>query len=139
VADDKWKPITFAPRRGAILLCNFDMARVPPSIDKRRQVIVFSLTELNHKHGTGPGRSMVVPTTSQEPKTIGPEDVFIASGNYWSFEEDCWVLAKLVTTVSHRRLSLLHRNGRPALSSEFLDVDDIERVGTAIKYALGLS
>jgi hypothetical protein len=115
------------------------MARVPPSIDKRRQVIVFSLDRLNHKHGIGPGRSMVVPTTSQEPKTADAEDVFIPAGSYWSFAEDTWVLGKLVTTVSHRRLSLLHRDGRPSLFSEFLRGDDMARVGEAIKAALGLA
>lgn len=135
----KWKPITFAPKRGAILLCDFDMARVPPSIDKRRQAIVFSLTEFNHKHALGPGRSMVVPTTASEPETTGPEDVFIKAGKYWSLEEDCWALGKLVTTVSHRRLSTLHRDRVQVLYSEFLDDADMLRVGEAIKHSLGLT
>lgn len=134
-----WKPISFAPKRGAILLCDFDMARVPPSIDKRRQVIVFSIDQFNHKHGAGPGRSMVVPITSQEPRTEGPEDVLIAVGKYWSFDEDCWALGKLVTTVSHRRLSTLHRNGKQVPYSEFVDAADMARIGAAIKSSLGLT
>lgn len=134
-----WKPITFAPKRGAILLCDFDMARIPPSIDKRRQVVVFSLDQFNHKHAMGPGRSMVVPITSSEPKTEGPEDVFISAGKYWSLEEDCWALGKLVSTVSHKRLSTLHRHGRQVGYSEFVDAADMVRIGVAIKHSLGLA
>jgi uncharacterized protein YifN (PemK superfamily) len=114
------------------------MARVSPSIDKRRQVVVFSLDTLNHKHGAGPGRSMVVPITSQEPKTAGPEDVLIEAGKYWSLEIDSWVLGKVVMTVSHRRLSTLHRDGRQVMYSEFMDNADMQRISAAIKHALGL-
>jgi uncharacterized protein YifN (PemK superfamily) len=130
-------PITFAPKRGAIVLCDFDAARVHPEIDKRRQAIVFSLTSLNHKHATLPGLCVVIPTSSRVPRTIGPEDFLIPAGKYWSFEVDSWVRAKNPVTVSHTRLSLLHRNGRPR-STEFLDDADMLRVGTAIKHALGL-
>jgi uncharacterized protein YifN (PemK superfamily) len=51
--------ITFQPRRGAIVLCNFDMARVHPEMDKNRQAIVFSITELNHRHGRFAGHCTV--------------------------------------------------------------------------------
>jgi uncharacterized protein YifN (PemK superfamily) len=114
------------------------MARIPPSMDKRRQVVVFSRNAFNHKHGTGPGRSAVVPITSQEPKTIGPEDVFIAAGTYWSLEVDSWVLGKMVTTISHRRLSTLHRDGRQVLYSEFMGEADMQRIAAAIKHSLEL-
>ncbi|NGX94535.1 MAG: type II toxin-antitoxin system PemK/MazF family toxin [Candidatus Afipia apatlaquensis] len=133
----EWKPITFAPYRGAILLCDFDMARVPPEFDKRRQAIVISITSLNHKHAQAPGICTLVPTSSKEPRTIGPEDVLIPAGKYWSFSEDSWVRAKNITTISHSRLSLLHKGGRPA-STEFLDATDMARVEIAIKHAMGI-
>lgn len=133
-----WKPITFAPYRGAILLCDFDMARVPIEIDKRRQAIVLSITKLNHKHALEPGLCTVVPTSSKAPRTEGPEDVLIPAGKYWGFDVDSWVRAKSVATVSHRRLSTLTRNGRQANSTEFLDAADMARIETAVKHALGI-
>jgi uncharacterized protein YifN (PemK superfamily) len=132
-----YRPITFAPRRSAILLCDFDMARVHPEFDKRRQAIVLSITSLNHKHATLAGLCTIVPTSSQQPRTIGPEDVLIPVGSYWSFDEDTWVRAKNITTVSHTRLSLLHYNGRPR-STEFLNDKDMARVELAVKHAMGI-
>lgn len=133
-----WKPITFAPKRGAIVLCDFDMARVAPEFDKRRQAVVLSISSLNHKHAMQPGLCTIVPTSSKEPKTVGPEDLLIPAGKYWSFDEDSWVRAKNLVTVSHSRLSLLHRNSRPT-STEFLDAADMAAVEAAIKHALGMS
>jgi PemK-like, MazF-like toxin of type II toxin-antitoxin system len=92
---------------------------------------------LNHKHATLAGLCTIVPTSSQQPRTIGPEDVLIPVGSYWSFDEDTWVRAKNITTVSHTRLSLLHYNGRPR-STEFLNDKDMARVELAVKHAMGI-
>jgi len=128
-------PITFAPNRGAILLCDFDLARVAPEMDKNRQVIVVSLTKLNHKHGLNPGACVVVPVSSQEPTTVGPEDVYLPVGKYWSFRQDSWARCKMVDTVSHSRLSLLLRDGRPR-RSEFMDEGDMLRIVNGLRFAL---
>jgi uncharacterized protein YifN (PemK superfamily) len=98
--------ITFQPKHGAILLCNFDLARIEPEMDKRRQVIVFSRTELNHRHGTYAGHCTVIPTSSKPPKTRGPEDILIRVGKYWSFSVDSWVRTKMIMTVSHTSTTL---------------------------------
>lgn len=137
--DEAWKPITFAPYRGAILLCDFDMARIDPEMEKRRQVIVFSISSLNHKHALRPGLCVVIPTSSKEPQTTGPEDILIPAGKYWSLEKDSWVRAKYLVTVSHSRLSMLHRFGRPSLQTEFIDAADMGRISTGIKHALGIA
>jgi hypothetical protein len=98
----QWKPITFAPKRGAVLLCDFDMGRVPHEIDKRRQVIVFSLTSLNHKHALEPGLCSVVPASSEEPKTIGPEDVLKPAGKYPRSEFlDNGDMARIAAAIKH--------------------------------------
>jgi uncharacterized protein YifN (PemK superfamily) len=130
--------ITFAPRCGAILLCDFEMARVHPEIDKKRQAIVISITALNHKHGAYAGHCTVVPTSSREPKSIGPEDILIPVGKYWSFTVDSWIRCKLLTTVSHARLALLLKNGRPH-STEFLDDADMKRIKAGIRHVMGIA
>ncbi|MBI3503996.1 MAG: type II toxin-antitoxin system PemK/MazF family toxin [Proteobacteria bacterium] len=129
--------IAFAPKRGAILLCDFDAARISPEIDKRRQVIVVSGTTLNHRHGTASGLCTVVPTSSKAPNTVGREDFKIPVGKYWSFTVDSWVRCKLITTVSHSRLDLLLRGGRPA-TSEFLDDADMQRIVSGLRHTLAI-
>jgi uncharacterized protein YifN (PemK superfamily) len=132
-------PITFAPARGAILLCDFDLGRIDPEMDKKRQVIVVSLATLNHKHATLPGHCTVVPVSSQKPITVGPEDVFLPVGKYWSFGLDSWVRCKMVDTVSHTRLNLLYRNGARQFRSEFIDDADMLRIVTGLKFVLGIA
>ena len=130
--------ITFAPRRGAILLCDFDAARVHPEMDKKRQAIVISATRFNHRHGSFAGLCTVVPTSSKTPRTVGPEDVLIPTGKYWSFSVDSWVRCKMVTTVSHDRLDLLLKDGR-STRTEFLDESDIRRVLAAIRHIIEMT
>lgn len=137
-AGELWVAITFAPRHGAILLCDFDMARVHPEIDKKRQVIVVSISRLNHRHASAAGHCTVVPTSSREPHTIGPEDVLISSGKYWSFRSNSWVRAKMLTTVSHDRLDLLLRNGRPH-RTEFIEDSDMERIQEALRHVMNIA
>ncbi len=129
--------IAFAPKRGAILLCDFDAARIPPEIDKRRQVVVVSSTALNHRHGTASGLCTVVPTSSKPPGTQGPEDILIPCGKYWSFTVDSWVRCKLIATVSHSRLFPLLRQGRPT-TSEFLGIDDMRLVEAGLRHVLAI-
>jgi uncharacterized protein YifN (PemK superfamily) len=129
--------ITFAPRRGAILLCDFDMACVPPEMNKRRQVIVVSRREMNHRHAKAAGLCTVVPVSATQPASLGPEDVFLPAGRYWSFSRDSWIKCRVLCTLSHDRLDLLLRFGRRH-PSEFLLDDDMAKVETAIRTVLSV-
>ena len=130
--------IYFAPQRGAILICDFDMARVSPEMNKPRQVVVVSTTALNHRHAKAPGTCVVVPFSTVPPNSDGDEEVFIGSGSYWSLPEDSWARCKLVDTVSHDRLDLLLRRGR-RMRSEFISSTDMIRIEEGIRVALGIS
>ena len=130
--------INFQPRRGAILMCDFDMARGDPEMRKKRQAIVMSIVNLNHRHGLAPGHCTIVPTSAEPPKTEGPEDILIPVGKYWSFKEDSWVRCKMLMTISHTRLEmLLHKRGIPRVS-EFIDAGDMQRIEAGIRYVLRL-
>jgi hypothetical protein len=61
----------------------------------------------------------------------------IPVGKYWSFTVDSWVRSKLIATVSHRRLDLLLRQGRPT-TSEFLDPADIRSIMTCLRQVLAI-
>lgn len=129
--------ITFAPKRGAILMCDFDMACVPPEMRKVRQVVVVSPDGMNHRHGRVAGTCTVVPFTTVRPGTIGPDDVFIPSRSYWSLPKDSWARAKMVATVSHDRLDLVLRNGRRH-PTEFISQLHLGAIEVALKHALGI-
>ena len=129
--------ITFTPKRGAILMCNFEMAFVDPEMRKVRQALVVSIRDNNHRHALLAGTCTVIPFSTIKPKTLSPDDVFIEEGTYWSLSEDCWARCKMITTVSHDRLRLVLKDSRPA-PTEFVSDSHMEEVEEGIKFALGL-
>lgn len=129
--------INFTPKRGAILMCNFDMAFVDPEMRKVRQALVVSIRENNHRHALLAGTCTVVPFSTVQPKTVSADDVFFAEDTYWSLSEECWARCKMITTVSHDRLRLVLRNSRPS-PTEFVSKIHMEAVDEGIRFALGL-
>lgn len=128
--------ITFSPKRGAILMCDFDMSFVEPEMRKKRQVAVISIASNNYRHGALPGTCTIIPFSTVEPKTVDPDDIFFPLGSYWSLTVPCWARCKLITTVSHARLDLVLRNGRRH-PSEFLRSEHMDEIAKGISYSLG--
>lgn len=129
--------ITFAPKRGHILMCDFDMAFVDPEMRKIRQALVVSIKDNNQLHALKPGTCTVVPFSTVQPTTMSPDDIFFRAGTYWSLSEDCWARCKMISTVSHHRLRLVLKNSRPH-STESLSSAHLDEVERGIMYALGL-
>jgi hypothetical protein len=73
--------------------------------------------------------------SATRPESLGPEDVFLPAGNYWSLGRDSWIKCKMICTVSHDRLALLLRRGRRH-PTEFLQEADLKRVEKAIRTVL---
>lgn len=143
-------PITFTPRRGAILMCNFgpdplDPHTFPlhappvsaaPEVWKTRRVIVVSDDRLNHRHGAGPGLCIVVPCSATEPRSLGPWDVAFAARSYRSFTRDVWAACASPIRVSHTRLDRVIA-GR-GYRGDFLAPVDMERIEAGLRAALAL-
>jgi hypothetical protein len=69
-------PITFVPERGRILICDYDLARIAPEMDKERRVVVVSPRSYNQRHGASAGRCIVVPFSATNPgRFLTPADV----------------------------------------------------------------
>ena len=130
-------PITFAPRRGALLMCDFDMACVSPEMAKVRRVVVVSPNHLNHRHGRAPGLCLVVPFSATPPATPGPHDVFFPAGVYRSLTVDVWAKCAAVTLVSHDRLDRVGVR-RGVYLREMLSPADMARIEAGLRAALGL-
>lgn len=143
-------PITFAPRRGAILLCDFGPdgtnpaafplhrgpIGLPPEIWKVRRVIVVSPDAMNHRHGTGPGLCTVVPCSATPPRTPADRDVFFAARSYRSFTRDVWAHCSSAMPVSHARLDRVIAG--QGYRTDFLSPADMVRMEDGLRAALGL-
>lgn len=132
--------INFVPERGRILMCNFDMARVPPEMEKVRRVVVVSPRSYNRRHGSKPGRCLVVPFSATNPAHhLTPADVPFDATTYRSLTVETWAVCSAVMTVSHDRLDRVPiRLGRRIMySAEMLSGADMTRVELGLRHALG--
>lgn len=128
--------INFIPRRGAILICNFDLGRVDPEVGKTRRVVVVSPRAFNHRHADRAGLCQVVPLSITKPASMDDRYVFIPHTRYKSITEDVWAKAGLVATVSHDRLDRPYANRR--YHSEYVNDDDMKLIEKALIAAFGI-
>lgn len=131
-------PIKFVPRRGLILICDFDAARIHPEINKRRWAVVISPRSYNRRHGEGPGRCLVVPFSATVPKILTPASVPFPAGSYQSLTRDSWAICDSILAVLHDRLNRVWAGPRQWLD-ENVSQTDMGRLLIGIKYALGIS
>jgi len=129
--------IHFVPPRGRILICNYDLARIHPEIDKQRRTVVVSPRSYNRRHGNGHGRCVVVPFSATEPNNLTPAFVEFPSDKYKSLTERTWLVCESIASVSHFRLSQVYSSGQPI--NENLDDDDMARVLTGISHLFGIA
>lgn len=128
--------IGFVPPRGRILLCDFDAGRVHPELNKCRRVVVVSPRSYNARHGSGPGRCLVVPFSSTAPKVVTPAYVPFDASTYRSLTEPTWAICESTRSVSHARLQMVFFKSAPLYES--LSEADLERVAVGLRHALGI-
>lgn len=129
-------PISFVPRRGLILICDYDIARVHPEMNKRRRVVVVSPRSYNRRHGEGPGRCLVVPFSATEPRFLTPSMVPFPVGTYRSLTRASWAICDSIMAVSHDRLDRVWMGPRRSLD-EYVSNEDMRRLELAMGHAIG--
>ncbi len=133
--------LKFAPRVGAVLLCDYSLGGFrPPEMVKRRPVVVLS-PRLRHRDGlvsvvplstTPPSRvvAYVVPLTLRP----SPPAPFDAPG--------CWAKCDMVSCVGFGRLDFFRTRRGYARRREYLKLeltaDQLNQVRGGVKRALGL-
>lgn len=122
--------INFTPERGQLLLCNYDMAHVPPEMRKTRRVVVVSPRSYNRA-----GRCIVVPFSATHPRTVEASHVAFASDVYRALTVPTWAICDAVSHVSVSRLDRV-KAGQTFLR-EFLSSSDLRRVELGLRHALG--
>jgi uncharacterized protein YifN (PemK superfamily) len=134
-------PINFVPERGRILICNYDMARVPPEMKKVRRAVVISPRSYNERHGFGPGRCLVVPFSATDPgRRVKPADVPFDAKTYECLTLETWAICAAVMSVSHDRLDrvpIRRKHGPSRFSTEILKPDDMARIEHGLRHATG--
>ena len=84
--------ITFSPKRGMILMCDFDMATVQPEMRKVRCVVVVLPQSYNRRHPNAPGKCVVVPLSATEPRTVLVSRVAVPIEVYESLTKPTWAI-----------------------------------------------
>ena len=130
--------INFVPERGRILLCDYDMARVPPEMEKTRRVVVVSPRSYNGRHGRQPGRCVVVPFSATDPgEWLTPSDVPFPANRYFCLTVQTWAICSAVMSVSHDRLDRHFISRVRGYSTELLSSVDMARIDEGLRHALG--
>ncbi|WP_058633936.1 type II toxin-antitoxin system PemK/MazF family toxin [Aureimonas ureilytica] len=128
--------ITFTPARGAILMCDFDLACVAPEMRKKRRVVVMSPRAMNGPHGPKPGKCVVVPFSATTPTILRPSHVQIPAGTYDTITVDVWAICEAIAHVSHTRLDRV-AVGRNFKAGQVFE-EDMARIEAGIRYATGM-
>ena len=130
--------ISFTPSRGMILMCDFDMATVPPEMRKLRRVVVVSPKAYNKRPSMQiPGKCVVVPLSATAPRLPQPSHVSIPGNRYASITMPVWAICEMIDHVSHRRLDRVSSGGR--FLSESIVETDMHLIERALRHALGLN
>lgn len=120
-----------------ILMCNFDMATVPPEMRKIRRVVVVSPKSYNKRPTmSSPGKCIVVPFSATEPRNSLASHVGIQVGFYRSLSKPVWAICEMVAHVSHARLDRVAW-GKHFLSEQ-IKPDHMEQIEDALRHAMGL-
>lgn len=127
-------PITFGPRQGTVLICDFRTGFVPPEMVKRRPVVVMA-----PRAGTRTPLYLVVPFSTTAPLDIKRFHIRIPAGKYWFLDStfDTWAKCDTLTSVAHIRLDRMLVRGR--WSTPTLTDEDFRAVQSGVLHALGLS
>ncbi|WP_434624366.1 type II toxin-antitoxin system PemK/MazF family toxin [Azospirillum sp. B2RO_4] len=129
-------PITFHPRRGSILICDFDTGFQPPEMIKVRPVVVVSA-----RRRRGPGLCTVVPLSSVEPDPLEPYHHQLSPIAYPPARGAIWAKCDMAVTVSCARLDRVKvklPNGQRQYLVYTMPADDMTAIDDCLRIALVL-
>jgi mRNA interferase MazF len=101
--------ITFHPRPGTVLICDFSTGFRPPEMVKRRPLVVVSPRRRHHS-----GLCLVVPFSTVSPKPVEAFHYVIPAGAYAFLhsQKDVWAKGDMLSCVAFHRLDRVLLNGR---------------------------
>lgn len=131
-------PITFHPKRGTLLMCDFSTGFRPPEMVKKRLVVIVS-----RKHRE---LATVVPLSGTEPRPLEKchREMRGASLPPPYRRQRMWAKCDLVTTVAFERLDRFRLGRHPTTGKRMYYTkpvcqEDLAAIQDALLYVLGLS
>lgn len=132
-------PISFHPKVGTILICNFEPGFAPPEMVKRRPVVVLS-----PPISVRAGLCTVVPISTGVPAPQMPYhcELNIQLPPPWDAGPN-WLKGDMIAAVGFQRLDLI-RMGRDAAGKrtyreETLEPEDLKKVRSCVLNGLGMA
>ncbi|EKT4493997.1 type II toxin-antitoxin system PemK/MazF family toxin [Pseudomonas putida] len=125
--------LTFQPKEGDVLMCDFRGYEEPEMVKKRHAVVI-------RRHRTNSKLVTVVPLSTTAPEEMMDYHVQLES-MLKQGGEVCWAKSDLVATVGLNRLDrckMRDRNGNRQYVTFKLNAQDLQQVKDAVKTALGL-
>lgn len=123
--------ITFHPKAGVVLMCNFS-GYVEPEMVKTRPVIVESPNHLKRY-----GLHAVVPMSTTPPDDPQPYHLFLEKNPLPDTRGGVWVKCDMVATVRTERLDRI-KTGRGHYMTTAITPEELEAIRTCLRYALGI-
>lgn len=125
-------PITFHPRPGIVLMCDFTTGFMAPEIIKMRPVVVVSPHHIK-RHNL----YTVVPLSRTEPNPSQPYHVYFPKTPVAGEFGACWAKCDMVMSVSTERLDR-KKVGRGAYKVTNITPTELDLILLAIKYSIGI-
>ena len=128
-------PVTFQPRPGQVLICDFRGYEVPEMV-KRRPVVVVARNRQNRSLVT------VVPLSTTEPNPLTSAHHSLPISPTTGGPPPCWAKCDMVATVSLARLDRVMRRDRGGKRTYVVPVlsdADLAAVRRAVASALDLA
>jgi uncharacterized protein YifN (PemK superfamily) len=128
-------PLTFHPKPGTIVICDYSTGFRPPEMVKVRPVVTLSPRRRSGRLVT------VVPISSTIPSPIEPWHYQLPAGAYPPARGPVWVKADMIATVALTRLERVRMKG-PGGQRIYrvfnVTSADMLAIGLAVKAALAL-
>jgi mRNA interferase MazF len=128
------RPISFVPKLGTMLLCDFSTGFRPPEMVKKRPVVVMSPSSRKRR------TCIVVPASTVAPIHHMSLAVALDAARYPFLDRSTWLKCDMITTVSHERLFLFRdRHGRQLDSRRtVVRAEDLDEIRSRIARAIAL-
>ena len=123
--------ITFFPKAGMVLMCDFNGC-VEPEINKVRPVVIVSPNNLNR-----PGMCTIVPLSTTAPDPVRNYHYKLRT-NPLGTENDAWAKCDLVMSVSFLRLDRI-KLGRGKYVTANISMDQVREIRQCAALSFGLT
>ncbi len=126
-------PITFYPKAGTVLLCDFSKGFKPPEITKLRPVVVVSPHHMHHAE-----LYTVVPLSGTAPHvTRECHYKFAENPILTNIGQETWAKCDLVVTVARERLDRF-KLSRGKYAVYHVAEEELAAIRSCLKYVLGI-